>query len=266
MSVTWDTKKMKQEISIENACKIAGIKVSRNGFIHCPVHYKNLGKLDSNMTNCKIYRKKFVCYACGGTGDIFSLIKEYKSCYEGEEITFQDAARILAEGSGQPESYVLDGELTKQMKINFPVKDEILSVCGIIPDPIEITEPVSISDTEKNLPANCIAKWDPNSDNLYPVYTIYKTTGFCSIKSLYREDKDAFWFMFFPKLKETYERFMKDERIFMKDSSFKEWYIKTIDGLLEAIKAYEKDTGEKSGITIQKMEKKNMKIKLSNIF
>ena len=189
MAVRYDTQKLKTDISIQSACAIAGIPVSRNGFIKCPDHLKNMGKPDKKATNCKIYPHSYVCYACGAKGDIFSLVKGYKESYEGELLSFSDTAKMLAEGSGNEKEYILSmSDIEEKSMDFFPIPDEVLSFCGIMTRVIPLSCPECMAYNKSDIPSNMEAVACPSSDSDSPVddfYVGYSYRGAYGIKNLY---------------------------------------------------------------------------------
>lgn len=94
----YDTGKLASELGMELVCESLGIEMFRHGintFIPCPEH------VERTHDNCAISKndKRYICYACGASGDIFDLIKNTQN------VDFSTAVRIAAEISGCPECF-----------------------------------------------------------------------------------------------------------------------------------------------------------------
>ena len=263
MAIKYNTEKLKNDISIQTACDIAGIPVSRTGFIRCPEHLKRLGKMDNKCTNCKIYAHTYVCYACGGKGDIFSLIKGYKESYEGESLSFSDVAKILANGSGNERDYIISTS-GKDEKISdpFPVSDSVLSFCELLPKAVQVKVPKMMGRERKDIPKNLEAVTeffeDPaKSDSFDTTYVGYAFVGSYGIKNLYRDDPDSFWAIVYPKLCFGLDKLKECKGLFNSTE-----YRELLSGISGGIKIYNK----KYGIADKKAEKEQKKQLLNSLF
>lgn len=85
---------IKETVSIREVCDMLGIEILPSGFILCPFHEIELGRPDTNATNCYVYENTVHCHGCGRSGDIFDLYQVVENC------DFLTAEKALAEYAG----------------------------------------------------------------------------------------------------------------------------------------------------------------------
>lgn len=80
----------------------------RNLFCECPSHRKIVGKPDGEISNCVLYEDGYKCFACGASGNVFDMVKDY--C----DVPFVEAVKRVAAIAGISENTDKTSERAKK--------------------------------------------------------------------------------------------------------------------------------------------------------
>lgn len=137
----YDKEKLIEDVDILTLCEYVGIehKLSGNSlFIRCPEH----PHYEREINNCQVRDKRYFCYSCGASGDVFSLIMH------SLDLNFGEAAKLIAECCGDSDYYRLNNSKKEVVhKIPF-LSTEDIELLGIVNRPIMSTECVVYSKQE----------------------------------------------------------------------------------------------------------------------
>ena len=257
--IIYDSAKIKEDVTMKQAAIIAGIPVSGN-MILCPSHSDVLGKMDKRNANCQLNKNYFYCHACKASGDLFKMIKDYYRNYFDTKISFEGICKMIVDQMDDPKEYIISSGEKEGKAIEeevFPLDDEILSFIGL-KKTVTQTLPEGVASEKHSIPKNkeCMKDFDPEDEYSY----VYGHFSNVTLVSLFREDKEAFWFMVLPKIENALEYLSKNQNAFSKKQ-----YASLHGKLSKALLSYYgKD--EKNQDRIEETTKKIKKSELAGMF
>lgn len=73
---------IKSTYSMKDIVEMYGFKMTRSGFICCPIHKEKTASM-------KIYPDSYYCFGCGHSGDVFKFVQEV------DKVSFREAFKRL---------------------------------------------------------------------------------------------------------------------------------------------------------------------------
>ena len=166
------------------------VKRGANYFTRCPGHEKRLGKPDTKISNCVLYEKGYICYACDPNHlhNAIDMTMEFLDC------SFGQALSTIAEIYGGAKNFQVEDD--GKPKENIPLTPEDLALIGLKPSgKLLIPTNGSFSHFEP-CEGHCIEK-------IGKEYLNVKTPTSYSLLQLKRTNEEAFNHIIMMKAKEA---------------------------------------------------------------
>ena len=193
MAANWRLDELLDSADCLTVIKAIGMKTKKNGnslFCECVSGTHK----ETRINHCQVFKHAIHCYSCGAHYTIYNMVKEYYKNVQGIELTHDEICEIIANTCGGPESFL---EKPVNKKDRFPFKKEEIEALNLIDHPIRATAIVSVSsckDEEHRL-------W--LDDDMYGKEV---DLPLVSLRTLFKEDKEAFWYLIKSKYNEALER------------------------------------------------------------
>lgn len=227
----FDDEKILADADMHDVCNMLGVRMRKRGsstFIACPEHISRTGREDVSCDKCGIKKGYYHCFSCGASGNVIRLVRTVLGCggYEARRRICEmlGGTRFYADGT----AYGASDEMPYDRK-----ELEALGLCmtayGNIPkclaEDTRETEENGFTEipgsrdsclclTEDGKHTEVIRTADAvNRDVISLLYTGYRPVS-VSIRSLYMEDREAFFLMIRNKAGEMwakYEQLLADD-------------------------------------------------------
>ena len=219
---------LKDEAEILPVVKYVGIKMKKIGkryYIQCPKHEEELGKVDQNLGNCLLYRKRYRCFACGASENAIDMVMSYTGC------SLPEALGIVGDALGGRERYILQGKINTTRPL---LSTEELQAINL--HPWKVSSPLIINGSLEKQDVDPGINIQQNKNEEGEEYLYYKTSPAMSIHILYEEDRELYKYIVKSKATEALQRAKITESFLNRESEMFQLIneiIKGPDGFLE---------------------------------
>lgn len=212
--------KLEELIASADAFDVArsiGMTIVRSG----ATYYTNNveGRPETRLNHNQLFHDGCKDYTSGASHNTYGMVREYFSKCLGRELTHDEICSIIADTCGGADLFIVKKDRKKKSGMPFPLTKSDLELLGLAPKNRYQKEVVSYSDYKDDVHTEICGDGYAKTKPMPPI----------SIYSLYKEDKEAFWWLVKEKLQDCIIRQKQDYHDFKDldgDCAFKETILK----------------------------------------